>query len=437
MKPKSCNIIPQDDLFRMRLDNMLDMKHELITLSGLIDWGSFDEQWGQLFLSHKGAPAIRTRLIAGLHYLKHIHNLSDEEVVRGWVENPYWQYFCGEEYFQHKMPLHPTSLTTWRNRLGETLLKETIKTELKSKTITPNSLNKVTVDTTVQEKNITFPTDSKLLNKVRDNLVKIAAKHRLPLRQNYNRKGPQYALMATRYAHAKQYKRMKKMNNKLRSRLGRVMRDIERQLSVCSEETQAAFNTALAQAKQLIAQERSSKNKLYSLHAPEVECISKGKAHKLYEFGVKASIAVTNKEGFVVGAQSCPGNPYDGHTLKPQLQQVEKLTSIMPEYSFVDRGYRGHGVTETKVFISGQKRGVTRSIKKALKRRSAVEPEIGHMKNEGRLGCCYLKGSVGDAMNVIMVGAGHNLRKILNKLRLLWLKIMSCFFSIFYSFRTE
>ena len=215
------------------------------------------------------------------------------------------------------------------------------------------------------------------------------------------------------------------MNNKLKSRLGRVKRDIERQLPNYSVDIQSLFEVALKQAQKLIEQEQHSKNKLYSLHAPEVECISKGKAHKPYEFGVKASIAVTNKEGFVIGAQSCPGNPYDGHTLLPQLEQIKQFTAVQPEQCFVDRGYRGHEVKDTKVFISGQKRGVTRSIKKALKWRSAIEPEIGHMKNDGRLDRCYLKGAVGDAINVVMVAAGHNLRKILNKLRLLWLKIIS------------
>ncbi len=300
----------------MRPENMLDINHELIKLSKHIDRESPDKEWGALFVSTKGAPAIRTRLIAGLHYLKHLHDLSDEQVVKGWTENPYWQYFCGEEYFQHKMPIHLTTMTKWRNRPGksgsEKLLIETIKAGLKSKTIKPGSLKKVTVDTTVQEKNIAFPTDSKLLNKARENLVKLSKEHGIKLRQNYNRVGPQYVLMASRYAHAKQFKRMKKMNNKLKSRLGRVKQD-----------------------------------------------------------------------------------------------------------------YRGHEVKDTKVFISGQKRGVTRSIKKALKRRSAIEPEIGHMKNDGRLDRCYLKGAVGDAINVVMVAAGHNLRKILNKLRLLWLKIIS------------
>ena len=361
-------------------------------------------------------------MIAGLHYLKEIYNLSDEQVVERWVENPYWQYFCGEVFFSHTLPIHPTSMTKWRNRLGkkgvEKLLVETIKVGLKSKTIKPNSMTKLSVDTTVQEKNIAYPTDSKLLNKARENLVKTAKKHNIKLRQNYNRKAKTYALMAARYAHAKQFRRMRMMNKKLKSRLGRVVRDIERQLPNNEPLLQQAFKLGLQQAKQLIAQQQNSKNKLYSLHAPEVECISKGKAHKKYEFGVKASIAITNKEGFVVGAMSCPNNPYDGHTLVPQLKQVKQLIPNQANIKqcFVDRGYRGHGVEGAQVFLSGQKRGVTKSIKKLLKRRSAIEPEIGHMKNDGRLDRNYLKGELGDMLNVILCASGHNLRKILNKL---------------------
>jgi len=177
MKPKNTPV-PQDDLFKNRLETMIDIKHKLVKLSELIDWQSFDNDWGKLFPSDQGAPAIPTRMIAGLHYLKHLYDLSDEQVVERWVENPYWQYFCGEQFFSHHFPIHPTSMTKWRNRLGrhgvEKLLVETINTGLKSKTIKPNSLTKVTVDTTVQEKNVAFPTDSKLLNKARENLVKSA-----------------------------------------------------------------------------------------------------------------------------------------------------------------------------------------------------------------------------------------------------------------------
>ena len=421
MGPRSSDPTPQDELFRNRLDNLIDQRHELVQLAALIDWEVFDRQWGSLFSQTRGAPAISTRLIAGLHYLKHLYKLSDEEVVRRWVENPYHQYFCGETYFQHQAPIHPTSMTRWRKRIGEEgcewLLTQTIQAGRGSDVLKDKDCRRVNVDTTVQEKAVAFPTDSKLLDDVRRQLVKLAQANGIRLRQNYNRTAKHYRIKIARYAHAKQYRRMRRELGKLRSRVGRVVRDIERKLQGRDEASQAVFSATLASAHRLLNQKPKDKGKLYSVHAPEVECISKGKAHKRYEFGVKASLATTSKTGFVIGARSLPGNPYDGHTLAEQLEQVQILTGITPERSYVDRGYRGHGVTQTKVFISGQKRGVTRTIKRELKRRSAIEPEIGHMKNDGHLGRCYLKGQIGDAMNVLLVACGHNLRKILAWLR--------------------
>ncbi|MDQ6972808.1 MAG: IS5 family transposase [Mariprofundaceae bacterium] len=418
MGPKKLAKMPQEDLFRLRLENMISMEHELVKLSRLIRWGVFEEEWGKLFESNRGAPAIPTRLIAGLHYLKHMYKLSDEDVVERWVENPYWQYFCGEQWFRHDLPIDPSSMSRWRKRIGrdgcELLLKQTIETATDSGSLPKKEFRKVNVDTTVQEKNIAFPTDAKLLDAARRKLVKLAGEHGIGLRQNYNRVGKRLVRQIGGYTHARQFRRMRSALKKLNIRVGRVVRDIERQLMYCDDEVREAFTTALSQAKRIMAQKRSDKHKLYSLHAPETECISKGKAHKRYEFGVKVSLATTSASGFVVGARSCPGNPYDGHTLAAQVQQVEALTGTMPNRCFVDRGYRGHGVAETRVFISGQRRGVTRTIKKELRRRSAIEPEIGHMKNDGYLGRCYLKGVEGDAMNVILCASGHNLRKILN-----------------------
>jgi IS5 family transposase len=408
-------------MFRNRLENLIDQRHELVRLAALIDWEEFDRQWGPLFSQTQGAPAIGTRLIAGLHYLKHLYKLSDEEVVRRWVENPYWQCFCGETYFQHQLPIHPTSMSRWRSRIGEEgcewLLTQTIGAGRKSGALKDKECRRVNVDTTVQEKAVAFPTDSKLLDDARRQLVKLAEDHDIKLRQNYNRTAKRYRLKIGRYAHAKQYRRMRAELRKLRSRVGRVVRDIERKIESRDPLCKAAFAEALATAHRVLEQKPKDKGKLYSVYAPEVECLSKGKAHKRYEFGVKASFATTNKSGFVLGARSLPGSPYDGHTLAEQLEQVEILTGIKPNRCYVDRGYRGHGVDDTEVFISGQRRGVTRTIKRELKRRSAIEPEIGHMKNDGHLGRCYLKGQIGDAMNVLLVAAGHNLRKILGWLR--------------------
>jgi IS5 family transposase len=379
-----------------------------------------------VFCEH-GRPAIATRRIAGLHYLKHTYGLSDEQVVQRWAENPYWQYFCGESYFQHELPVNPSSLTRWRQRLGEqgmeSLLSATIEAALESKAVKARDLKRITVDTTVQEKAIAFPTDSKLYNRARERLVRLAKAQGVPLRQSYVRVGPRLLFKNNRYGYARQTRRMRRTTAKLKTVLGRVVRDLERRLPSQAESVQAAFAEPLALTWRLLAQQRQDKHKLYALHAPEVECIAKGKVPKRYEFGVKVSIATTNRSNLVVGAQSMPGNPHDGHTLKEALRQVQRLIGQRPERCYVDLGYRGHDVDDVAVYKARQKRGVTRSIRRELKRRNAIEPIIGHMKNDGLLHRNYLKGTDGDAINVILCGAGQNLRLILRYLRILWLKI--------------
>ena len=426
MKPRTPPDIPADDLFRHRLENLIDQRHELVRLAALIDWERFDTEWGEAFCE-TGRPAIATRLIAGLHYLKHTYGLSDDEVVQRWAENPYWQYFCGEMYFQHELPLNPSSLSRWRKRLGESgvesLLSATIEAALASKAVKPRDLKRVTVDTTVQEKAIAFPTDSKLYNRARERLVRLAKAHAVPLRQSYVRVGPRLLFKNNRYGYARQTRRMRRTTSKLKTVLGRVVRDIERKLVNEPATVQAAFAEELALARRLLAQQRHDRNKLYALHAPEVECIAKGKVPKRYEFGVKVSIATTNRSNLIVGAKSLPGNPHDGHTLRGALQQVEQLTGQRPERCYVDLGYRGHDVEDTQVFKARQKRGVTKSIRRELKRRNAIEPIIGHMKNDGLLDRNYLKGVDGDAINVVLCAAGQNLRLILRYLRIFWLII--------------
>ena len=430
MKPQTAPDLCTDDLFRQRLENLIDSRHELVKLAGLIDWEHFDTQWGDFFCE-VGRPAIATRLIAGLHYLKHTYGLSDEQVVRRWAENPYWQYFCGETYFQHELPLNPSSLTRWRQRLGEqgveSLLSATIDAAIESKAVKARDLKRVTVDTTVQEKAIAFPTDSRLYNRARERLVRLAKTQDMPLRQSYVRVGPRLLFQNNRYGHARQLRRQRRTTSKLKTVLGRVYRDIGRRLAEQPESVQAAFAEPMALTKRLLDQLRHDKKKLYALHAPEVECIAKGKAHKRYEFGVKVSIATTNRSNLVVGAQSLPGNPYDGHTLSSALAQVERLTGVRSERCYVDLGYRGHDVTDVEVFKARQKRGVTGSIRRELKRRNAIEPIIGHMKIDGLLHRNHLKGTDGDAINVILCGAGQNLRLILNYLRIFWLKIRHAF----------
>ncbi len=423
MKPKSQETSGQIDLFNTPLADLLNPKHELYQLANLIDWKVLDDAFGEFFTANQGAPALPTRLIAGLHYLKHAFARSDEAVVAQWLENPYWQYFCGEEYFQHQMPCHPTSLTYWRKRIGEAgcewMLSVTIQAGIDSKTVKQRDFESVTVDSTVQEKAITYPTDGKLYERCRQHMVRLAEQHEITLRQNYNRKAPYLLMMANRYSHAKQMKRKRKMLKQLKTLVGRVYRDIERQLADQSDTVKLAFKETLEKTQRILNQQPQDKNKLYSFHATEVECISKGKVHKKYEFGVKVGITVPNKSNFVLGARSFPGNPYDGHTLESCREQAEILSGTRAKEAFVDLGYRGVEVPNVTIYKARQKRGVdTRRLKRALKRRNAIEPVIGHLKNDGLLGRNYLKGELGDALHAILCGAGHNIRMILRRLRI-------------------
>jgi transposase, IS5 family len=411
------------ELFQQVLTELINLEHPLVKLAALIDWEVFQTQWSGFFPSKTGRPATPPRLIAGLLYLQHTFALSDEALIWSWVENPYWQHFCGEIHFQHEPPIDPSSLTRWRKRIGEAgverLLSQSIYAARRGKVVKEKSFDKVIVDTTVMEKAIAFPTDSQLLEKGRQHLVRLAASLGIALRQNYNREAPRLAAQVARYAHAKQFRRMRAVIKTQRTILGRVWRDIQRKLSTDQGDTETV-KTTLAIVKRLLAQQRTDKNKLYSLHAPEVECIAKGKVPQPYEFGVKVSIATTHKEGLVVGIKSMPGNPYDGHTLPSAVAQIHALTHRTPKAVFVDRGYRGIAVPEVKIWRSGQKRGVTPSIKKAIHRRSAIEPAIGHMKNDGRLRRNWLKGALGDALHAMLCGAGHNLRMILRAIRLFY-----------------
>jgi transposase, IS5 family len=431
MGPKPPESSEIGDLYRNRLDNMLDPRHELFRLAGLIAWSGFDDEFGR-FYRPLGRPAKPTRLMVGLSYLKHMFDLSDEAVVERWRENPYWQWFCGFEYFQHDLPCDPSSLTRWRKRIGpegmEKLMAATIQAGLDSGAVKPTSLERVSVDTTVQPKAIAHPTDSRLYLKALLALVRQAKRHGVPLRQAHTRLAKRAAAQVARYAHARQTRRMRRELKRLKIYLGRVYRDLDRKLANAADATlDGRFARLMGLVERLLAQQRNSKDKLYSLHAPEVVCLAKGKAHKPYEFGAKIALAVTNREGFALAAQALPGNPYDGHTLAGTVEQIVAMTGIEPERIYADKGYRGHDYhRKERVFLSGQRRGLTPTIKRELKRRSAIEPMIGHMKNDGRLDRNYLLGAAGDTINALLAAAGHNLRLILNHLRLFFVLILTC-----------
>ena len=359
--------------------------------------------------------------MVGLHILKHTYALSDEEVCDRWVENPYFQYFCGETFFQHDFPIERSSMTHWRKRVGDeslkVLLQESLVLGLKSKALKPQDLTKITVDTTVQEKAITFPTDAKLHYKAIEKLGEAAKEHGVELRQSYVRVAKETLIMVQRYRHAKQMKRAKKSMRKLHTYLGRLIRDVERKAPDMPEDLLEIF----LKAKRIYNQKPQDKNKLLSWHAPEVECISKGKPHKLYEFGCKVSVISTVNKAkgghFVLQSEAFHGNPYDGHTLKQAIDIYVKDIGIKPKRIYVDKGYRGHDPSlKLNVFKAGQKR-LAPQIKNEMKRRSAIEPVIGHLKNDGHLGRNYLKGALGDKINAILSGVGHNFRLLLR-----WIK---------------
>ena len=367
-----------------------------------------------------GRPGVNTWLMVGLMYLKHAFNESDESVVARWVENPYWQIFCGRQYMEHELPIDSSMMSKWRKRVGaerlEKLLEITIHAALAMKAIQPQELAKVNVDTTVQEKAIAFPTDARLYHKMRNALVRLAKQLDLRLRQSYRFTGKKTLLMQSRYAHARQMKRAAKMTRKLKTILGRVVRDIERKASKTRGQiSDEPLRELLALAHRLLVQERDSKNKIYSVHALEVECIAKGKAHKCYEFGCKASVATTSKSNWIVGAHALHGNPYDGHTLEGAIAQIERLTGRAPGDVIVDQGYRGHGYegSATVHVVRTIPKRATRAVRRMLKRRAAVEPTIGHLKSDNRLSRNHLTGKTGDQINTLLPAAGYNLRKLL------------------------
>lgn len=409
----------QEDIFKVLLEDIIDMKHELVRLAGYIPWGDFDKEFGALYQPDRGRPAEPTRLLVGLHYLKEAENLSDEKTLRIWIQNPYWQYFCGMKYFEHRLPIDPSQMTRWRKKVGEAgvekMLAGTVRAGLDMKALRPKSFQKVNVDTTVQEKAIHYPTDARLYYDMREKLVRMAEENGVALRQSYARLGKEALFQVGRYSHARQMRRAAKKIKKLKTYLGRVARDIERKIESDAGKRKA-FSAALALAARVLAQKRGDSKKVYSVHAPEVECISKGKTHKKYEFGVKVSVATTSREGIVIGMRALPGNPYDGHTLSGSIEQAQRIIARELDGDvFVDRGYKGHDYDgRATVHIVGRiKRKVRDAAGRWKKRRAAVEPEIGHLKNDGRLGRNYLLGALGDILNAILCGCGQNIRKLL------------------------
>jgi IS5 family transposase len=449
-----------DDFFRARLDTMIDLRHPLAVLARQLPWDRIEQALAPTFahqdrpakaevvadllgertlefgggVSNAGRPRLSIRLLASLLYLKNAFNLSDEELVQRWSEKVVWQFFSGMDYYEPRLPCDATQIGRFRRAIGEEgleqLLKSTIETAVEVKAVKPAELERVIVDTTVQEKAIAHPVDSRLLEIARHKVVSAAKRAGIVLKQTFVKEGKELRRKAGGYAHAKQFNRLRKTVKRQRTILGVLMREVQRKLDAQTQavaaggrpEREPSGPTALGELKMWLqraervrTQQRHDKNKLYALHAPEVECIGKGKARKPYEFGVKVSLAVTHKQGLMVGARSFPGNPFDGHILSAQLEQTTNLLQDLerrPTQAIVDLGFRGvdNDNPGVEIIHRGKYRTLTNQQRRWLKRRQAIEPMIGHTKSDNRMDRCWLPGALGDALHALSCAAGYNIR---------------------------
>ncbi len=398
--------------FYSTFEEQLSHSHPLYRLANQIQWIIFEEAFGKLY-SREGRPAKPIRLMVSLLMLKHIRNLSDESVVEQWMENIYYQYFSGEKSYACGVPCEASELVHFRNRIGESGIELIFKESIRINGRDGNE-NEGTVDTTVQEKNITYPTDDKLHRKIINKCVAIAEKQNIELRQSYRCTIKKLSLDQRFRRHPKNYKRARKADRKMKTIAGRLVRELERKLP------QGLYQTELVLFKKVLKQKRQDSHKIYSLHEPNVSCISKGKEHKKYEFGSKVSIITTKKSGVIIGALNIPKNDYDAHTVDPALEQQQRLTGIILKRAFMDRGYRGISqIRGTKIEIPKMfKKSINpyqqQQLKNGFKRRAAIEPKIGHLKEDHRLGRNYYKGIKGDNINVMLAAAAMNFKRMIN-----------------------
>lgn len=411
---------PQLNIFKIPLIHFINKSHELCLLADKIDWNDLESSFSVYYTEDNGRPSIPIRKVVGVILLRRMLNLSDEKIVEQWKDNPYWQYFCGEIHFQHEPPFDPTELIKFRKRIGESgseiLLKMSIylfdKKEVEEKN--------VLVDSTVQEKNITYPTDTKLQKKIIEKCRAIAESEGITLRQSYKRILKQLMIDQRFRTHPKRRKKAMVASRKIKTIAGRLVRDVERKMN---DKQLKKYSYQLSLFKKLLLQERNTKNKLYSLHEPDVKCIAKGKEAKKYEYGNKSSIVKTMNSGIVVGALAFNENIYDGDTLEPQMHQLDRLLDKLPKKAIGDRGYRGvKNVLGIQIIIpkklpSHVSNYLKQQARKYFRARAGIEPIIGHLKHDHRMLRNYLSGTKGDAINTILAATGFNLMKMLRRLK--------------------
>lgn len=428
MKPKSRTDEPAQ-LFQQDLEHLLDQRQPLYKLSNHLPWQELEKSF-ESYYSEVGRPALPTRLMAGLLILKQLENLSDERVCDAWARDPYMQYFCGERYFQWKLPCEPSELVHFRNRIGQAGVEKILKMTVELHAEKVANEEELVADTTVQEANVKFPTDTRLHVDCIEKLWRMGESEEIRWRRSYVRTVP--ALLARlRTRSNRLVKERRKCRRKIKTIAGRLLRDFRRNAGNGAE---LLYAEELALVERVLRQKRHDKNKVYSLHDPDVLCIAKGKAHKKYEFGRKASVTMLRDSGVIVSAVSFKENLYDGDTLEPALEQASSMTGKTFDSVLVDKGYRGRkNVVGTDVVIPGKisKKLNAYHRKKQRKRngrRAAIEPVIGHLKNDHRMARCFLKGAEGAGLNLALAAAAWNIKKWVNDLLfalIFWLRSIS------------
>lgn len=419
----------QSSMFSSLID-IVDQQHPLVLLADKIEWQRFEDSFSKHYSRRMGKPAKPIRLMVSLLILKQVRNLSDENIVEHWSENLYFQYFSGCPVFIPGLPCSATELVEFRKRIGtegmEEIFKESIRINDKG-----SHDDTLTVDTTVQEKNITYPTDTKLHQKIIKKCVGIAKAEGITLRQSYTFTLKRLNVLL-RFQHTKQGSvQARKARKKIKTIAGRLQRELCRKLSPSAlERHQQQLNIY----RKVLHQKRGDSNKIYSLHEPEVKCYTKGKAHKKFEFGSKASVLITQNSGVIVGALNFNENIHDSKTLLPVLEQYERLNSRKPTEVYADRGYRGpKQVNEVSIKVPAPNKNITKAERKRHSRRAAIEPVIGHLKFDYRLMRNFLKGSAGDSINLLLSAAAFNFKRVMN----LWrTEAITCWQLLFLSIRT-
>lgn len=409
----------QFHMFKSTLKQILNPRHSLVLLADELAWHEFEKEFGHLY-SNTGLPAKPIRLMVGLLILKQLKGLGDETVVKEWVQNPYFQYFCGESEFQWEAPCDPSDLVHFRNRIGKDGVDKILKVsiDIQPEKDKRRAMKMVSLDTTVQEKNITYPTDVKLSKKIIEHCQRIATREGIKLRQSYRRIVKKLMLMQRFAHHPRNYPKAQKAKRKMRTIAGRLVRELKRKLP---DNQLGQYFERLEVYEKVLKQNKSDKNKIYSLHEPHVACIAKGKVAKKFEFGSKVSVAMSKEENMVLAVVNYAGNPNDSKTVEDTLNKVEEMTGQKVKGAIVDRGYKvkktvnGTQIIKPSPLGSGSTAYERMKMRKYFRRRSAIEPVISHMKNQYRMKRNYLKGEQGDVINAVLAGAAFNFKRWLNQ----------------------